>query len=124
MGKIIMMRNTDADIKAKIIVDEVCSYKNISTEQMRSHYRNRPFVEARALASHLIRKNTRWTTTRIGMYLGMFDHATVLHWLRMIENTIPGYDEDIRILENSLSVRFLQSKQADIEQWAKTMGSY
>ena len=68
-----------ADISADEIANIVSGVLNISFSDMKSQTRKRPVVEARQIATHLIRKHTDETLVNIGKMFGNRDHSTVVY---------------------------------------------
>jgi hypothetical protein len=55
--------------------------------------RQRPFVEARQLTHLILRDRTNYSLAEIGVLVGGYDHATVLHsarvWANLIDTSRP-----------------------------------
>jgi chromosomal replication initiator protein len=71
--------------KADIIINAVCEAWNISEEKLKRKTRLREVVEPRQAAMLLMCRNTKLTTSEIGLVLGGLDHATVIYGRRNAE---------------------------------------
>ncbi len=50
--------------------------------------RKREIVEIRQIIMRWCKNNTKWSDARTGLFMGGFDHATVLHATKIIDNLI------------------------------------
>ena len=73
------MRNTVKEVSVEYIINIVCGYFNISTEQLSLKTRKHQIVEARQIAMYLSKKYSNASLASIGEQCGKKDHATVHH---------------------------------------------
>lgn len=66
-------------ITPELIQEVICSFYNITSEDLISQRRNREIALPRQVAMHLTRELTNLSTTRIGDAFGGRDHTTVMH---------------------------------------------
>lgn len=71
--------DTTVELNLDKVQDAVCSYFNITRDQMLSPSRKRQIVQARQIAMYLSRNLTNSSLSTIGDVIGGKDHATVLH---------------------------------------------
>jgi len=60
----------------------------LPVERIKARTRKREVVEARQISMWWRERNTRDTLSRIGELLGGYDHATVLHAVKTVNNLI------------------------------------
>lgn len=70
------------------IIRTVCSYFNVSADQIQSSSRKREIVQARQTAMYFANKLTDETLTTIGSSIGKRNHATVLHACKTVGDLI------------------------------------
>lgn len=70
------------------IVEVVCTVVGISYEQFYSRIRKPKFVSARAISSAIMRKHLHIKLKDIGKALGGYDHTSVIHLLRTMDDRI------------------------------------
>lgn len=70
------------------IIDTVCSYYGVSQEDVMSKTRKANIVLVRQLAMYLAGKFTKMSTSKIGLYVGGRNHATVLHSIKQIQDRL------------------------------------
>ena len=80
-------------IDAKVITCEniiqiVQNIFSVDNKTFSSKTRKREVVVARQAAMHLCKKHTSQSVSRIGMYVGGRDHATVLHALKSVDDLL------------------------------------
>lgn len=68
------------------IIRTVCSYFNVSADQIQSSSRKREIVQARQTAMYFASKLTNETLTTIGTAIGKRNHATVLHACKTVSD--------------------------------------
>lgn len=72
-------------ITIELILDSVCRYYNISQEELVSKCRKANIALVRQLAMYLANKYTKLTISKIGLYIGGRNHATVIHSIKQIQ---------------------------------------
>lgn len=95
--------------KITMIRDKICEFSEIPLDILISHTRKRPIVETRQIGMFLCCKYTKRqevSLSEIGELFGGFDHATVFHANKTIENLLQtnahirtkvrAYDKKIR----------------------------
>jgi chromosomal replication initiator protein len=70
------------------ILDTVCQYFGVTSDQMQSSSRKREIVQARQIAMYFASKLTEETLTTIGTTIGKRNHATVLHACKTVSDLI------------------------------------
>lgn len=70
------------------IKEKVCTYFNITEEELCSKNRKRPIVYIRQMATYLANKITGSSTIKIGRMIGGKNHATVIHSIKQIQNLL------------------------------------
>ena len=70
------------------ILNAVCQYFGITSEQLQSASRKREIVQARQVAMYFASKLTEETLTTIGTTIGKRNHATVLHACKTVSDLI------------------------------------
>ena len=68
------------------IIDEVCREYKLDEDTLKKHTRKRAIVEPRQIAMHLLHRHTDYSLADIGWMMGRFDHSTVLHASRTVNN--------------------------------------
>lgn len=68
--------------KAQRILDDVCLAHSVTEEQICSDQRAAPIVAARFEAYYRMRRETTWSLSQIGRFLGGKDHSSVFHGVR------------------------------------------
>ncbi|MEZ4358337.1 MAG: chromosomal replication initiator protein DnaA [Eubacteriales bacterium] len=79
-------------ITPQIIIETVCSYFDISDEDIKGKKKNREISYPRQMAMYLIRSMTDCSLLKIGEIFGGKDHTTVMHAIDKIKTQI---DEDV-----------------------------
>lgn len=69
----------DRVISVQDVIDEVCTYFSLTSEELCSASRSRQLVNARQIAMYLTRELTDMSLPRIGRAFGNRDHSTVMH---------------------------------------------
>lgn len=67
------------------IITTVCRHFNLDASVIHTKSRKREVVQARQIAMYLAKKNTDFSTAKIGTLIGNKDHATVLHACKTIK---------------------------------------
>jgi chromosomal replication initiator protein len=70
------------------ILDAICSYFNVTKQQLESASRSRDVTYARHVAMYLLRERTNASLADIGRQLGQRDHSTVLSGCRRIQKEL------------------------------------
>lgn len=87
------------------IIDTVCSYYGVSQEDVMSKTRKANIVLVRQLAMYLASKTTKMSTSKIGLYVGGRNHATVLHSIKQIQDrllTDKAFQQQVEEIEQIL----------------------
>lgn len=87
------------------IISKVCEYYDIEAEAIQTKSRKREIVQVRQISMYLAKKYLDYSTSKIGMYIGKRDHATVLHACTMVKDQIEvdkNFREDMQNIESSL----------------------
>ena len=79
-------RNRKQEISIDYIKRVVCSYYNLSEEQLLAKTRKREIVQARYLSMYFAKMFTKCSLTGIGTQIGKKDHATVLYACKTVNN--------------------------------------
>ena len=86
------------------IIDKVCAYYGVSTEEVIGRSRFKEIVMARHMAIYIIRNKVKLKLKATGMLFNR-DHTTVIHAIQNINNLL-CYDEptinDLKNLQNIL----------------------
>jgi len=93
------------EITIEYIQKVVCSYFNISMQEMLSRSRKCEIVTARHISMYLARKLTKNSLMAIGEKCGKKDHATVLHACKMVScscQTDKNYRKSVEDIEKKL----------------------
>ena len=67
------------------IIATVCRHFNLDASVIHTKSRKREVVQARQIAMYLAKKNTDFSTAKIGTLIGNKDHATVLHACKTVK---------------------------------------
>ncbi len=67
------------------IISTVCRHFNLDLSAIHTKSRKREVVQARQIAMYLAKKNTDFSTAKIGTLIGNKDHATVLHACKTVK---------------------------------------
>lgn len=85
--------------KRTITIDQIvncaCHHFDVKEEDVFGKSRKANLVIVRQLSMYLAHKHTKLTTSRIGVYVGNRDHATVLHGIKTIEGRLK-VDKELR----------------------------
>ena len=79
-------RNTEITID--FIIETVCNYFNVSSNDICSQSRRQPYMYIRQVAIYLANKHTNISNVQIGKTFGGRNHATVLHSITQMKNLI------------------------------------
>ena len=104
ISKYLLFNNTeyknDPDVIISVILNTVSSFYSIPIKTLQKKIRKKEIVKARQIAFYLIKKYTKLTLTGIGLRVGEFDHATVLHSIKVVNNDIETYPAELKILND------------------------
>ena len=78
--------NYKPEISIEDIVKEVCSYFDVSPEDLQTKSRKRSIVQTRQVAMYFAKELTDFSLAVIGGKIGGRDHATVLHACKTVSN--------------------------------------
>jgi chromosomal replication initiator protein len=92
----------------------VAEYYKISFKKMKEKRRFRVIVQPRQTAMTLSMLLTKYSTTRIGSFFGGFDHATVLHAEKSVNNL---FDTDAKFRKDyNFLLREVNNMLSEIEE--------
>lgn len=86
-------------ITIELIISCTCEHFNVREEDVFGKSRKAEIVTVRQMSMYLAHKHTKLTTSKIGVYVGNRDHATVLHGIKTIEGRLKVEKELRRHLE-------------------------
>ncbi len=75
------------------ILKAVAGHFGLSLDELRSKRRQKALVEARQVAMYLLHLDSQENLSNIGRLLGNRDHSTVIHGIRMIQQSLPTDEE-------------------------------
>ncbi|HBU12233.1 MAG TPA: chromosomal replication initiator protein DnaA [Clostridiales bacterium] len=75
-------------INPKVVADAVCSYYNITEEDIRGQKKNRDIALPRQIAMYILRDVTDISYTKIAEYFGKKDHTTIMHAEKKIKGDV------------------------------------
>lgn len=81
------------DLEPMEVEVSVLQMFGITREQLRSKARFKNLVFARQTFFYVLKKGSQMNLREVGVWLGGFDHATVLHSIKQIQNYIDIGDE-------------------------------
>ena len=70
------------------IISTTCEHFNVKEEDIFSKSRKAEIVTVRQMSMYLAHKHTKLTASKIGIYVGNRDHATVLHGIKAIDGRL------------------------------------
>ena len=91
------VRNTVKEVSVEYIINIVCDYFKIPTEQLSLKTRKHQVVQARQIAMYLSKKYSNASLASIGQQCGKKDHATVHHACKTISDRLET-DKQFRVL--------------------------
>ena len=91
------VRNTVKEVSVEYIINIVCDYFKIPTEQLSLKTRKHQVVQARQIAMYLSTKYSNASLASIGQQCGKKDHATVHHACKTISDRLET-DKQFRVL--------------------------
>lgn len=92
------------------IVSLVSEYTGISHAQMCVRSRKREIVNSRYYCYYFMDKYTKMTQTHIGSVFGNYDHSTVIHGLKSVNDLIdvdPKVAKDIDTINKQIIIKYL-----------------
>ena len=82
------------------IITCACEHFNVKVEEVFGKSRRAIIVTTRQMSMYLAHKHTKLTASKIGIYVGNRDHATVLHGIKTINTRLKADKELQRHLED------------------------
>ena len=70
------------------IISTTCEHFNVKEEDIFGKSRKAEIVTVRQLSMYLAHKHTKLAASKIGIYVGNRDHATVLHGIKAIDGRL------------------------------------
>jgi hypothetical protein len=90
------------------IFNVCCDYYNVDPQLVLKRSRKREFVQIRQMTMKLVKRRTITSLDKIGSFLGNYDHATVLHGIKTVNNLMntnkvfrTQFNEIERLLNNA-----------------------
>ena len=83
------------DITINQIISCACEHYKVKEEDVLGKSRKANVVIVRQMSMYLAHKHTNMTASKIGIYVGNRDHATVLHGIKAIDGRL-GVDQKLR----------------------------
>jgi len=83
------------DITIDQIISCTCEHFKVKEEEVFGKSRKAKVVIVRQMSMYLAHKHTSMTASKIGIYVGNRDHATVLHGIKAIDGRL-GQDQKLR----------------------------
>ena len=93
------------DVTIDQIITCTCEHFNVKEEEVFGKSRKANIVTVRQMSMYLAHKHTKLTASKIGIYVGNRDHATVLHGIKTIDGRLKVEKElrhDLEELEEKL----------------------
>ena len=81
-------KEVSTQIRVSHIIDAICEEYSTTLESISILTRDRDKVECRKMIMLFLRKFTTMSLKQVGNYLGGFDHTTVIHGIKTINNRI------------------------------------
>lgn len=89
--------------KKNVTIDQIitttCEHFNVKEEDIFGKSRKAEIVTVRQMSMYLAHKHTKLTASKIGIYVGNRDHATVLHGIKTIDGRLKKDSKLLRHLE-------------------------
>lgn len=95
----------EKDITVEGIIENVCDYFGVEVDSIQTKSRKHEIVLARQVSMYLAKKYLDLSTSKIGMYVGKRDHATVLHAFSVVKDQMDvdrNFRADMENIERSL----------------------
>jgi len=102
------MKLIEPALKIQTVLDAVCTYYNIDEKTLLSKTRKKEIIEKRQQFHYFAYKFTDATQDKVGKYKSEFDHATVIHSIRTVENlrfTEKLYNATLTAIEQKLMLQ-------------------
>ncbi len=80
--------DSDTEIGMDMIMKSSAKYFGITLEELKSKSRKKEVVNARQMAMYLAKEHTQHSLKAIGYHFGGRDHATVIHAIRTVQNSM------------------------------------
>lgn len=106
VGKISQPKESSV-ITIESIINKVCAYYGLDTESIQTKSRKHEIVQARQICMYLIKKHLDYSTSKIGLYVGKRDHATVLHAFSVVRDQMEvdrNFRSDMENIEHSITL--------------------
>lgn len=97
--------NEEKAITMDSIMEKVCAYYGLDPESIQTKSRKHEVVLARQISMYLAKKYLDLSTSKIGMYVGKRDHATVLHAFSVVKDQMDvdkNFRADMENIERSI----------------------
>lgn len=107
--KDVIAERSDIVPTAEVIIEEVCSYFNMTSEVMCGQARVKKIATARHIAIYLIRNMTNLSLVEVGILFSGRDHTTILSSVKTIEKKSsedPKLESVIRDIRSNINNRF------------------
>ncbi len=75
-------------IDARVVLDRVCEFYELSIKLIKGEKRDKPIVLPRQVLMYLLKNKTGMTYEEIAAYVGGRDHTTIIHGVNKIEGLI------------------------------------
>lgn len=92
-------------ITIESIIQKVCQYYNMDEPSIQTKSRKRDVVQVRQISMYLAKKHLDISSSKIGLYIGKRDHATVLHACNIVKDQLEvdkNFRIDVETIEKSL----------------------
>lgn len=89
----------------ELIIKKVCQYYDMDEPNIQTKSRKREVVQVRQISMYLAKKHLDISSSKIGLYIGKRDHATVLHACNIVKDQLEvdkNFRIDVETIENSL----------------------
>ena len=89
----------------ELIIKKVCQYYDMDEPNIQTKSRKREVVQVRQISMYLAKKHLDISSSKIGLYIGKRDHATVLHACNIVKDQLEvdkNFRVDVETIENSL----------------------
>ena len=87
------------------ILKTLCKHWSVSQEEVFSKSRKANIVMVRQVAMYMAQQHTKLTSSKIGLFIGGRNHATVLHSIRQVKDrmtTDKDFAQEISTIEATL----------------------
>ncbi len=100
-------KNEEKSITIEEIIQKVCDYYGVDVDSIQTKSRKHEIVLARQVSMYLAKKHLDYSTSKIGMYVGKRDHATVLHAFSVVRDQMDvdrSFKADMENIERSIAL--------------------